>query len=196
MKASLYNHSFHLPDDTFLIFNFYTLTLIALQLPESNIAEEILNHPNTCSSKRSSSLKKLLIEKGFIINDSIDELELLRISNYKTRAQQNHMGLTIVPTLSCNFQCRLTERGPIVFEVNPRFTGATATGAALGFNEVEAVLRRLLLDEPIQSVRERLHVPENLVCSRYVTEMIVPRVQLEEIQRRGYVEGNGYSIIL
>jgi len=107
MKSSLYNYSFHLPDETYLIYNFYTLTLIALQFPESKIAQEILDYPNTLSvSKRNSALKKLLAEKGFIIDDSIDEIELLRISHLNARTQKSHMGLTIVPTLSCNFQCR------------------------------------------------------------------------------------------
>jgi len=106
MKASLYNYSFYLPDKTYLIYNFYTLTLIALRYPESKIAEQILDNPGILSvSKQNPALKKLLAEKGFIIDDSIDELNLLRTSHRRARKQQNHLGLTIVPTLSCNFQC-------------------------------------------------------------------------------------------
>lgn len=92
----------------------------------------------------------------------------------------------------CNFQSKLTDRGPIFFEINPRFTGITAVRAAMGFNEVDAVLRRALLHESVHSVRNRLQVPENLVCSRYITEMVIPRVELEEIQKHDCVAGHGY----
>lgn len=96
----------------------------------------------------------------------------------------------------CNFQCKLTARGPVFFEINPRFTGITAARAAMGFNGVDAILRRALIDEPVGAVRQRLRVPEDLVCSRYVTEMIIPRAELKEIQGHGHVEGHGYGTTL
>jgi carbamoyl-phosphate synthase large subunit len=91
----------------------------------------------------------------------------------------------------CNLQCKVTERGPVFFEINPRFTGITAVRAGLGFNEVEAVLRRALLDEPIDAVRAQLQVRGDLVCSRYVTEAIVPRDELETVRTQGHIRGNG-----
>jgi carbamoylphosphate synthase large subunit len=81
----------------------------------------------------------------------------------------------------CNFQSRLTEQGPKVFEVNPRFTGITGVRAAMGFNEVEAVLRRALFEEPIEAVRASLVQPTDRLSVRYVDEMIVPRARLEEM---------------
>ncbi|HOJ67324.1 MAG TPA: ATP-grasp domain-containing protein [Candidatus Hydrogenedentes bacterium] len=47
----------------------------------------------------------------------------------------------------CNFQLLMTERGPICFEVNPRFSGSTAIRATLGFNDVDALIRERLLGE-------------------------------------------------
>lgn len=96
----------------------------------------------------------------------------------------------------CNFQCKLTARGPVFFEINPRFTGITAARAAMGFNGVYAILCRASIEEPVGAVRQRLRVPEDLVCSRYVTEMIIPRAELEEVQRHGHVEGHGYGTTL
>jgi carbamoyl-phosphate synthase large subunit len=90
----------------------------------------------------------------------------------------------------CNLQCKMTEVGPIFFEMNPRFTGITAVRAAMGFNEVEAVLRRLLLDEPLREVKERLKVPPDLICSRYITEAVIPRQDLETLKKQGSVEGH------
>lgn len=93
----------------------------------------------------------------------------------------------------CNLQCKITERGPVFFEINPRYTGITAVRAAMGFNEVEAVLRRVLLDEPLDSVRRRLHVPADQVCSRYITEMVFPREDLDQVRNTGRVHGHGWS---
>jgi carbamoyl-phosphate synthase large subunit len=89
----------------------------------------------------------------------------------------------------CNLQCKITELGPVFFEMNPRFTGITAVRAAMGFNEVEAILRRALLNEPLEEVKKRLKVPRNLVCSRYITEAVIPREELETLKKQGSVEG-------
>jgi carbamoylphosphate synthase large subunit len=90
----------------------------------------------------------------------------------------------------CNLQCKMTELGPIFFEMNPRFTGITAVRAAMGFNEVEAILSRVLLNEPLEEVKKRLKVADNLVCSRYVTEAVIPRQNLETLKKQGSVKGH------
>ena len=81
----------------------------------------------------------------------------------------------------CNFQCRLTDHGPKVFEINPRYTGITGVRAAMGFNEVDAVLRRVRLDAPLDSVRGGLDQPTDRLSMRYVDELIVSRKRLEEM---------------
>ncbi|MDQ6859629.1 MAG: ATP-grasp domain-containing protein [Verrucomicrobiota bacterium] len=53
----------------------------------------------------------------------------------------------------CNVQMRVTERGPVTFEINPRFSGGVAMRAHFGFNEVEFALRDLVLDEPLPELR-------------------------------------------
>jgi carbamoyl-phosphate synthase large subunit len=96
----------------------------------------------------------------------------------------------------CNFQCKLTEAGPVFFEINPRFTGITAVRAAMGFNEVEAVLRRAVLGEDVEAVRATLRVPGDLLCIRYITEFVFARDELEMVKRAGRVEGHGWSTTL
>jgi carbamoylphosphate synthase large subunit len=96
----------------------------------------------------------------------------------------------------CNLQCKMTELGPVFFEMNPRFTGITAVRAAMGFNEVEAILRRVLLNEPLDEVKKRLKVPDNLVCSRYITEAVIPRQDLETLKKQGMVEGHANKTTL
>jgi carbamoyl-phosphate synthase large subunit len=51
--------------------------------------------------------------------------------------------LSLKPYGPLNFQLRVTERGPVVFEINPRFSGTTPIRALFGVNEVEAVIRKL-----------------------------------------------------
>lgn len=106
MKISLYNYSTHLPDGTLLLFNFYTLTLIALDREEAEIAKTLLNEPDKDLKKgEPSGLKNLLMDKGFILEDGLDELALLKVFHRASRFQRKNLGLTIIPTLGCNFSC-------------------------------------------------------------------------------------------
>jgi carbamoyl-phosphate synthase large subunit len=47
----------------------------------------------------------------------------------------------------CNIQCRHTPRGPVPFEVNPRFSSSTGIRAAFGLNEPELAVREYVLGE-------------------------------------------------
>jgi len=106
MKSSRYNYSTYLPDGTLLLFNFYTLTLMALQGREAEIATAILDKPSTnFKKKEASNLKMFLGEKGFLIDDEIEELALLKVFHHASRFQRKNLGLTIIPTLGCNFSC-------------------------------------------------------------------------------------------
>jgi carbamoyl-phosphate synthase large subunit len=53
----------------------------------------------------------------------------------------------------CNVQLRVTERGPVTFEINPRFSGGVSIRAHFGFNEVEMAIRDLVLDEPVPQLK-------------------------------------------
>lgn len=43
-----------------------------------------------------------------------------------------------------NFQLRLTDEGPVIFEINPRFSGTTPIRALFGVNEVETTIEATL----------------------------------------------------
>lgn len=79
-----------------------------------------------------------------------------------------------------NLQLRATPRGPVVFEVNARFSGTTPLRAEMGFNEVEATLRHLLERAPIP----RATLRPGLVL-RWTAEVIVPLDQLERLTADG-----------
>lgn len=49
----------------------------------------------------------------------------------------------------CNFQFRVREGEPVIFEINARFSGTTPIRAIFGFNEVEALLGYFVDGKPI-----------------------------------------------
>ena len=49
-----------------------------------------------------------------------------------------------------NFQFRILDGKPVVFEINGRFSGTTPLRSFFGFNEVEALLKYYLFDEEIK----------------------------------------------
>jgi carbamoyl-phosphate synthase large subunit len=59
------------------------------------------------------------------------------------------------PAGPCNVQLRMTARGPVTFEINPRFSGGVAMRAHFGFNEVEMAIRDLLRDEAVATPATR-----------------------------------------
>jgi len=67
-----------------------------------------------------------------------------------------------------NVQLMLTERGPIPFEFNARFSGTTPIRAYFGFNEPEMAIRSYVLNErlPAPAIRRGF-------CMRYVEEIML-----------------------
>ena len=49
----------------------------------------------------------------------------------------------------CNVQLRVTDRGPVTFEINPRFSGGVSLRAHFGYNEVEMALQDLTREEDV-----------------------------------------------
>jgi uncharacterized protein len=93
-------------DGTTLLFNFYTLNLITLDRFESASVDRILKNPDSYRNNENiSGLFELLFEKGFILDDEINELELLKYERYRSCADQKNLTLTILPSLACNFRC-------------------------------------------------------------------------------------------
>ncbi|MBI2421395.1 MAG: ATP-grasp domain-containing protein [Candidatus Hydrogenedentes bacterium] len=69
----------------------------------------------------------------------------------------------------CNIQLRMTDAGPICFEINPRFSGTAPLRAHYGFNEVEAVLRHYVLGEAMTP----MPVVTEGIALRYWNELYV-----------------------
>lgn len=78
----------------------------------------------------------------------------------------------VLPSVgSLNVQLMLTERGPVPFEFNARFSGTTPIRAYFGFNEPEMAIRSYVLNEHLAAPAIRRGF-----CMRYVEEIMLDDV--------------------
>lgn len=106
MKASRYNYSLALPDGNLLYFNFYTLKLVVVEATDVKLAQETLKNPGKPrKDRRSVYFRKTFLENGFLVEDLIDEIELLRSAHQAQQNDTRQLSLAILPTLDCNFRC-------------------------------------------------------------------------------------------
>jgi lipopolysaccharide/colanic/teichoic acid biosynthesis glycosyltransferase/carbamoylphosphate synthase large subunit len=87
-----------------------------------------------------------------------------------------------------NLQCKITDRGPVFFEVNPRFTGITSVRAVLGFREVEAMLNHFVLNRADEDLAGLLCTDYDSACCRYLDEYTFSKTKLEDLENGGYIE--------
>jgi carbamoyl-phosphate synthase large subunit len=79
-----------------------------------------------------------------------------------------------------NFQFRTANGVPKIFEINARFSGTTPLRAYAGFNEVDILLRYLVLGEPIRAPQLR---PYTIL--RYWSEVVIESDQISRLQSTG-----------
>lgn len=88
----------------------------------------------------------------------------------------------------CNFQGRVTAEGPFFYEINPRFSGGTGMRASLGFNEVEACLRRLVLNEGPGALQACLATRYDRFCGMHPAELVMEIPVVERLERDGTLD--------
>ena len=91
------------------------------------------------------------------------------------------IGTVLRPRGPLNIQLRLTERGPVPFELNIRCSGTAAIRAYFGYNEPEMLLRNYVMDEKLALPARRIGY-----AFRYWNEVF-----LEGVDREGLLEGSG-----
>jgi carbamoyl-phosphate synthase large subunit len=78
----------------------------------------------------------------------------------------------------CNFQFRLLNGKPYIFEINPRFSSSTGMRSLVGINEAEILIRAEILGETIS--------PNSILkCSiiRQYTDYLVPTVKIAMLNK-------------
>ncbi len=87
----------------------------------------------------------------------------------------------------CNFQCKITEKGLVCFNVIPRFTSLSQVRSQLRFNECEAIIRHFMFgDEPFEI--ESLKTEYEYVCCRYLDAVRYRKKDLDELNSEGFIQ--------
>lgn len=105
MKVSNYNvFSHYEPHDIYLGYNLVSGGMYVFTHKQYCSVMEILESP-AGNHEKLQPLKDKLIEARFLIDDSIDEISLLKLRNRTLRYNQHGLAMVIAPTLACNFDC-------------------------------------------------------------------------------------------
>ena len=107
MKTSKYNKFFESENGKKLAYNCLTGGFAALTTQKCRQAQEILASPGTYrfNTKTKKELRDKLFQGGFLIEDGVDELNVLKVRNRSARFDPRQFKLTVLPTLNCNFRC-------------------------------------------------------------------------------------------
>jgi uncharacterized protein len=107
MKTSKYNKFFESDDGIKLAYNCMTGGFATLTEQKYRQVQDILKSPHSYrfNTKAKKELRDKLLMGGFLIEDSVDELNILKVRNRNARFDSRHLKLTILPTLKCNFRC-------------------------------------------------------------------------------------------
>lgn len=123
MKLSRYNF-LRQYDDATIFFNATTCALAVVDENFLRVLEDVKN--NSYDEKNyDAQLIADMKSSGCLIEDDIDELERLEFYRNLEKYDMTNLGLTIAPTLDCNFRCKYC------FETHPKGKMSYETQAAL-----------------------------------------------------------------
>jgi uncharacterized protein len=108
LKASRYNFFLEVNREAILAYNTLTTALLRLTPEEMSAIQAFCTNPQPDFFNRNhlDDLCSDLVEHGFLlINDAEDELESILELHTALKNRQKILGLTIIPTLDCNFRC-------------------------------------------------------------------------------------------
>jgi uncharacterized protein len=106
MKLSKYSHFFE-ADRRTMAYNSLTTALTELSADEFATLQSFCTEPrdDLFSLRGLGSFYDDLVWAGFLIPDDLDEIELIRGVHAALKERRRTLGLTIMPTLDCNFRC-------------------------------------------------------------------------------------------
>ncbi|MCX7749834.1 MAG: radical SAM/SPASM domain Clo7bot peptide maturase [Clostridia bacterium] len=105
MKASKYNKIWKMEDGANIAFNYMTCALAEVDEDFINILNQIENIRYDELEDEKKKLVDDMLYGNFIIKDNIDELSIIKYRHYAGKFNDSALGLTIAPTLACNFGC-------------------------------------------------------------------------------------------
>lgn len=107
MKESNYNIFWDIEDKHYA-FNSMTCALAEVEQEFYDILEGIRNNKITDNKRMLNDMS----EGGFVVNDSFDELQYLKMKSYSGKFGSYGLGLTVALTMECNFSCPYCYEAP------------------------------------------------------------------------------------
>lgn len=91
------------------------------------------------------------------------------------------VAIALKPYGPCNFQLRVWNGKPYIFEINPRFSSTTGMRTLLGVNEPEILLKAELLQEKIPELK----ILKSSVIRQYA-DYLVPTEQIVKLENKSF----------
>ncbi|UCD78641.1 MAG: radical SAM protein, partial [Desulfobacterales bacterium] len=92
--------------DTLLLFAGLAGRLVEIPGAYRAAAHSLLSNPNRVDGLQQMTLSKIFREQGVLVPETFDELEYFRERHAQSKYMPSQtLGLTICPTLNCNFRC-------------------------------------------------------------------------------------------
>jgi len=179
-KESFYNVYLNY-NDVQLVFNGVTSAFAEIEDDYLEIIKSVNNHEEI---DEKDEVVAQMIENGFLVNSMLNETKLLKLGNYSSKFNSDSIGLTIAPTLACNFAC------PYCYENEKKeFMDKNTQKSIVDFVEKMAKLKKNVSitwygGEPIlaKDIIKKLSEEFIKICKSY------------DVSYGAYIVSNGYLI--
>ena len=107
MKPSRYNKFFEIGNGMILAYNTLSGAMAHLTIDQYKKVQDVLARCSNLQggADESDAYLTFLLESRFLIDDDVDELDILKTRWLLGTLTQDKLGVTIMPTLNCNFRC-------------------------------------------------------------------------------------------
>ena len=183
MKASRYNVVMDYKDKKL---GFNTMSCALAEVDETFI--NILTNINDIKYEQLDDIQKEVFDNmkygGYIIDDEVDELKLLKYRSYNSKFNSRGLGLTIAPLLACNFACPYCYESP-----KPGVMGEDVISSILKMIEKKA--------EKSEPISITWYGGEPLLAKDIIfsmSEKIIDICKKNKVDYNAYMVSNGYLV--
>ena len=169
----------------FIVFNKRELAyrLSTIDIANYVVQEYLKGDEYTCGSINFGGHCYGTIVMRRILRDG-DTYKAFVVTNPDIHAHVKAVAEALKPFGPCNFQLRMKDGEPCIFEINPRCSGTTYCRTLAGFNEPLMAVNYLMHDDvPLYEIQE-------VSFLRYWSELMVENTHIDTLQKRGELIGH------
>ncbi len=165
----------------------FTSALRAMK-PENTVAQEFIDGDEyTCGTVNRDGQCFGSIVMRRTLRDG-DTYKAFVVEDQRIHSHVRAVAERLKPFGACNFQLRLRDGIPFIFEINARCSGTTYARSLAGFNEPLLLAEWLLKGtQPAYRIRE-------VAVFRYWKELVVEPARIENLCDAGAIDGTGSSL--